>query len=137
MTTSIDITQHAQQRITERIEPLLGNMATDVLTELVLDAEWNQRYRRRGPKWLRSRLIARGENVRYVTGRVDDVRIACVVSRELGTSPVMVTVITDAERPVPALPAVPELPDGRVIGTRRIAALPVAFSSASAVRVAA
>jgi hypothetical protein len=133
MNASIIITTHAAERIAERVEPVLGDRAVELVEDFVLDAVWNHRFRRRAPRWMRARAIVRGEQVRYAVGRIDGLRFVAVVALERGSDPVLVTVI--AER-VPGAPAqlapVPALADGRVIGLPRTTPLPIAFQRVAA-----
>jgi hypothetical protein len=130
LNTGITITRHTATRIAERLEPMLGDAATDIVEDFVLDAVWNHRFRRRAPRWMRCRAIVRGEQVRYVAGRIDDCRFVAVVALERGHDPVLVTVIT--EDSTQSIAPVPTLADGRVIGLPRSGPLPVAFQEVAA-----
>jgi hypothetical protein len=61
MNASITITGHAAERIAGGLGPLLGDAATETVDEIVLDAVWNHRFCVRAPRWIRTRVLVRGE----------------------------------------------------------------------------
>jgi hypothetical protein len=131
MTARIAITRHAAQRISERLEPMLGPNAEAMLVDAVLDAVWNHRFRRAAPKWLRAAKHRRGADRAYVVKSCAGVRFTAVVSTADPALPCVITVLTDRMAPRP-LAAVPVLADGRVIGLPRTTPLPVAFQRVAA-----
>lgn len=134
MTASIHITRHAAERIAERIAPHLEcrAQAEPLVEELVLDAVWNHRWRRSAPSWARCAVLGRGIPMRYVTGRIGGLRVLAVVALEPGQLPALVTVLTDRSLALRALPPMPEMADGRVIGLPRSRPLPLAFDRIAA-----
>lgn len=131
MTARIAISHHAAQRIAERLAPTLGPDAEAIVIDAVLDAAWNARYTRTAPDWIEARDLRRAEAVRYVVGRCVGARFVVVVAIDDRALPKVITVLTDAMASRP-LPPVPTLADGRTIGARRTAPLPVAFQQAVA-----
>jgi hypothetical protein len=131
MTAHIAISYHAAQRITERLEPTLGADAEAIVVDAVLDAVWNCRYRRSAPRWLRAADKRRGDSVRYVVRSCVGVRFTAIVCVADPALPKVITILTD-RMPQRALPAVPVLADGRVIGLPRTRPLPVAFHTIAA-----
>lgn len=132
MTAHIAISYHAAQRITERLEPVLGPDAEGIVVDAVLDAAWNCRYRRRAPRWLGASDKRQGDDVRYVVRSCIGVRFTAIVNVADPAMPRVITILTD--RMPPRQRELAPLPDlgGRVIGLPRTTPLPVAFQQVAA-----
>lgn len=132
MTARIALTAHADQRIVERLAPHVGSdAAVEAVADVVLDAHWNGRYRRRAPRWIRACGHPRSSVRRYAVGRAGHVRFTAVVDVSDAALPRIVTVLTDAMGPRPLAP-LPALGEGVVIGLPRTTPLPVAFQQVAA-----
>jgi hypothetical protein len=87
----IAFTHHATQRLDER----LGRDAEAAVVDAVLDAAWNNRWRRSAPSWLRCRALSRRESIRYAVGSHAGTRFAVVVETENPILPVVVTILSE------------------------------------------
>lgn len=76
----VSFSSHANERVLERVAPLVKDNPFAVVRKSVVEAHRNRSYTRKPPWWFRGREIPKGNDVRYVRTSINNHKAVIVVA---------------------------------------------------------